>query len=214
MFGEKIHMPREIEKIIENMNITEIKDGHCSGDLVYKVENKYILKISENIQRLEREKKINDYLKDKLPVSESVAFEIENDQAYYLKTMVQGESLLEKKYLENPHLTTEILAKAIKMIHSIDTNGCEFYNGESKGNVFVHGDMCLPNVLAIGNEVSGIIDTESCGLGDPWIDYAWCIWSFEYNMGTKEYTPILLEKLGIEFDEEKYKQYINEEELK
>ena len=80
--------------------------------------------------------------------------------------------------------------------------------------MFVHGDMCLPNVLAIGDEVSGIIDTESCGLGDPWIDYAWCIWSFEYNMGTKEYTPILLEKLGIEFDEEKYKQYINEEEKK
>ena len=77
-------MPREIEKIIESMNITEIKDGHCSGDLVYKVENKYILKISENIQRLEREKKINDYLKDKIPVSESVAFEIEKDQAYYL----------------------------------------------------------------------------------------------------------------------------------
>ena len=208
-----INMPREIEKIIESMNITEIKDGHCSGDLVNKVENKYILKISENIQRLEREKKINDYLKDKLPVSESVAFEIEKDRAYYLKTMVQGESLLEKKYLENPHLTAEILAKAIKMIHSIDTNGCEFYNGESKGNVFVHGDMCLPNVLAIGDEVSGIIDTESCGLGDPWIDYAWCIWSFEYNMGTKEYTTMLLEKLGIEFDEGKYKQYIDEEVL-
>ena len=80
--------------------------------------------------------------------------------------------------------------------------------------MFVHGDMCLPNVLATGDEVSGIIDTESCGLGDSWIDYAWCIWSFEYNMGTKEYTPILLEKLGIEFDEKKYKQYINEEELK
>ena len=208
------YTPHKIRKFIENMDIAEIKDGHCSGDLVYKVENKYILKISENIQRLEREKKINDYLKDKLPVSESVAFEIENDRAYYLKTMVQGESLLEKKYLENPYLTAEILAKAIKMIHSIDTNGCEFYNGESKGNVFVHGDMCLPNVLARGNEVSGIIDTESCGIGDSWIDYAWCIWSFEYNMGTKVYTPILLEKLGIEFDEEKYKQYINEEELK
>ena len=209
-----INMPREIEKIIENMNITEIKEGHCSGDLVYKVADQYILKISGNISRLEREKKINDYLRDKLPVSESVAFEIENDRAYYLKTMVQGESLLEKKYLENPYLTAEILAKAIKMIHSIDTNGCECYNGESKGNVFVHGDMCLPNVLARGNEDSGIIDTESCGIGDSWIDYAWCIWSFEYNMGTKEYTPILLEKLGIEFDEEKYKQYIYEEELK
>ena len=32
-------------------------------------------------------------------------------------------------------------------------------------------------------------------------------------MGTKEYTPILLDKLGIEYDEEKYKQYIDEEAL-
>ena len=209
----QIYIPSEIQKYIKNMNIEEITEGHVSGDLVYKVADKYILKTSGNIQRLEREKDINDYLKDKLPVSESVAFVVENEQAFYLKTMVQGESLLEKKYLENPHLTAEILAKAIKMIHSVNTADCEIYNEESEGNVFVHGDMCLPNVLAIGNKVSGIIDTESCGLGDAWIDYAWCIWSFEYNMGTKEYTPILLEKLGIEFDDTKYKQYINEEEL-
>ncbi len=163
---------------------------------------------------MEREKNINDYLKDKLPVSESVAFVVEKEQAYYLKTMVQGESLLEKKYLNNPTLTAEILAKAIKMVHSVDTTDCEIFNEESKGNVFVHGDMCLPNVLATGSEVSGIIDTESCGIGDPWIDYAWCIWSFEYNIGSKEYTPMLLQKLGIEFDEEKYRLYIDEEELK
>lgn len=181
------NIPTKIKRLIESMKIEEIREGHCSGDLVYKIADKYILKVSSNV---------------------------ENERAYYLKTMVQGDNLLENKYLKNPYLTAEILAKAIKMIHSVDVADCEIFNGESEGNIFVHGDMCLPNVLATGNEVSGIIDTESCGIGDPWIDYAWCIWSFEYNMGTKEYTPILLEKLGIEFDEEKYKQYINEEELK
>ena len=206
-------IPENIKFLIKNMPITEIKDGHCSGDLVYKVANKYILKVSSDVPRLEREREINDYLKSKLPVSESVAFEVENGQAFYLKTMVQGENLLEEKYQGNPFLTAEILAKAIKMIHSVDATDCKIFNEESKGDVFVHGDMCLPNILAIGNEVSGIIDTESCGLGDPWIDYAWCIWSFEYNLGSKEYTPMLLGKLGIEFNETKYRQYINEEEL-
>ena len=89
-------IPKIIEDKIKDMKLKEITECHRSGDTVYQVANKYILKISENIQRLEREKKINDYLKDKLPVSESVVFEIEKDRAYYLKTMVQGESLLEK----------------------------------------------------------------------------------------------------------------------
>jgi aminoglycoside phosphotransferase len=44
-------------------------------------------------------------------------------------------------------------------------------------------------------------------VGDPWRDYAWCIWSLEYNTGSKTYTPLLLKKLGIAFDEDKYRKY-------
>lgn len=204
-----IFIPDEISKIIEGLEIAEIKEGHCSGDLVYKISDKYILKISSNEKRLSREKKINDFLLGKLPVSRSIAYVLENENAYYLKSLVKGDNLLNKKYLDNPRLLADILAKAINLIHSVDITNCDFKNEESEGEVFVHGDMCLPNVLAIDNEVSGIIDTESCGIGDAWIDYAWCIWSYEYNLRTNKYTSILLERLGIEFDEEKYKKYIN-----
>ena len=31
------HIPHKIKKLIEHMDITEIKEGHCSGDWVYKV---------------------------------------------------------------------------------------------------------------------------------------------------------------------------------
>ena len=47
-------------------------------------------------------------MKDKLPVSESVAFEVEKNQAYYLKTMVPGETLLQEKYLNNPILLEKL----------------------------------------------------------------------------------------------------------
>lgn len=204
-----IFIPDEIRKIIEGLEIAEIKEGHCSGDLVYKISDKYILKISSNEKRLSREKKINDFLLGKLPVSRSIAYVLENENAYYLKSLVKGDNLLNKKYLDNPRLLADILAKAINLIHSVDITNCYFKNEESEGEVFVYGDMCLPNVLAIDNKVSGIIDTESCGIGDAWIDYAWCIWSYEYNLRTNKYTSILLERLGIEFDEEKYKKYIN-----
>lgn len=62
-------------------------------------------------------------------------------------------------------------------------------------------------IPAKDGKISGFIDTEASGIGDPWMDYAWCIWSFEYNLGTKEYTALLLERLGIEFDAEKYERY-------
>ena len=32
----------------------------------------------------------------------------------------------------------------------------------------------------------------------------------EYNLKTKEFTPLLLEKLGIEFDQEKFDKYTKE----
>ncbi len=95
----------------------------------------------------------------------------------------------------------------MKMIHSVDTSHCNIKSQDSEGNCFIHGDFCLPNILVRYNKVMGFIDTEASGIGDPWMDYAWCIWSFEYNLGTKQYTPLLLDALGIEFNQEKFDYY-------
>ena len=73
------------------------------------------------------------------------------------------------------------------------------------GNKYI--DFCLPNILVRYNKVMGFIDTEASGIGDPWMDYAWCIWSFVYDLGTKQYTPLLLNALGIEFNQEKFDYY-------
>jgi aminoglycoside phosphotransferase len=56
--------------------------------------------------------------------------------------------------------------------------------------------------------ISGFIDLGDSGIGDPWRDYAWCIWSLEYNLKSDAYTGLLIEKLGIEFDKEKFDRYI------
>ena len=101
----------------------------------------------------------------------------------------------------------KLLAEAMRMFHSIDISDCDIYNAESVGDCFIHGDFCLPNILARNNKIAGFIDTEASGIGDPWMDYAWCIWSFEYNLGTDQYTDILLKELGIEFDREKLERY-------
>ena len=199
-------LPELMQPYVKEKECVLITEAQASGDLVYRIGDEYILKVSENIQRLERERSVNNYLKGRLPVSETVAFTIEGKKAYYLKTCVKGNPLI-GDYLKDPVKLAKLLARAMRMFHSVDISDCAIINADSRGSTFVHGDFCLPNILAEDGEITGFIDTEAAGLGDPWLDIAWCIWSFEYNLGTKEYTDILLEELGVEFDQEIYELY-------
>ena len=201
-----MNIPNDIKELIKGYPLIKDDVGR-SEDIVYLVGNKYILKISKNHQRLLKEKQINDYLKDKIPVAESVAYKEDNEYAYYLRTYIDGESLISKKYLNNPDILILLLKKANELIHSIDVENCPFKNKESDGNTFIHGDLCLPNILVKNDKIVGFIDLDSAGVGDVWMDYAWCIWSFEYNLNSKGYTPKLLEELGIEFNQELFDKY-------
>ena len=186
-----------INKLIKDKKKTLITNFHVSGDEVYNIEDTYILKISDNIEQLKHEKEFNDLLIDKLPVCKSVAFEIIDNKAYYLKEYINGNHLCDDKYLKNPQRLIKILVKAVHMIHSIKNE---------KGETFVHGDLCLPNILVDeSDEIIGIIDlAHSIFSNDLWIDYAWLIWSFEYNINSKDYTDELIKALNIKFDQEKF----------
>ncbi len=199
--------PLAVGKYLKGKELVEITESHCSGDKVYRVGDVYILKSSENIERLRREMTMNNYLSGKLPVSETVAFAVERGQAFYLKTMLQGDSLADEKNLREPRKLVALLVKALGMFHGVDGADCPVRCPDSEGECLVHGDFCLPNILVWDGEISGFVDTEAGGLGDPWIDYAWCIWSLEHNLGTDEYTPLFLESMGIEFDKEKFDYY-------
>ena len=111
--------------------------------------------------------------------------------------------------LNRPFLLIDILADAIKKLHSIDINNLVNIHDYKNGNVLVHGDFCLPNVIVNDDKFYGLIDLSNVGIGDPWYDYAWAIWSLEYNLKTDKYTKYLLDKLNIIFDKEKYDFYIN-----
>ena len=207
MKEKAISLPSVIEEWLAGKEVVEITENHRSGDLVYRVGDDYILKISDNIERLERERTVNDFLMGRLAVSETVSFVVEGDRAFYLKTMVKGEALVEKEYLRNPRELVRLLTQAMQMIHAVDISECPIKNPDSEGNSFIHGDFCLPNILAKEGKISGFIDTEAAGIGDPWMDYAWCIWSLEHNLGTDQYTGLLLDALGIAFDREKFERY-------
>lgn len=204
---KEVYVPEMIQDYIMNLKIKKITKAQTSGDFVYQIGDKYILKISENVERLKREKEANDFLAKKVPVSQTICFVEEEGKAYYLKTQLKGNTLLHKTYLNNPEKLAKLLAEAIHMIHNVDVSDCELKNPDSKGDCFVHGDFCLPNILVRYNKIVGFVDTEASGIGDAWMDYAWCIWSYEHNLGTKKYTHLLLDALGITFDEEKFDMY-------
>ena len=201
-------LPPEILDALEGRPLFPVTDDHRSGDLVYRAGEDYILKIASQPDRLKRERAANDFLQGKLAASHTVAYAEAEGRGYYLKTRVPGRQLTDPWFLSRPRELTECLAKAMLLYHSVQAEGCPLKNPDSQGTVFIHGDFCLPNILVQESGVPAFIDTQASGLGDPWMDYGWAIWSLEYNLRSKEWTPLLLRLLQIDFDREKYQQYV------
>ena len=84
------------------------------------------------------------------------------------------------------------LVEGINIIHSVDVKDDTEYIVDEGYKTLIHGDYCLPNILVKNDKINGFVDLGGAGIGDPWRDYAWCIWSLEYNLGTKEYTPLFV----------------------
>ncbi len=83
--------------------------------------------------------------------------------------------------------------------------------------VLTHGDFCLPNIFAENDKISGFIDLGKMGPADRWQDLALALRSLKhnalgvYNNGKAYFNfepQMLLDELGIEMDEEKYKYYL------
>ena len=202
-------IPKIIEDKIKDMKLKEITECHRSGDTVYQVADKYILKISDNVARLQKEYEKDNWIYKYLPSPKPIEFIVEDNKAYYLREYLKGDILCMDKYLLNPTLLVGLLAQANNIIHKTIIDEKKYIIDEGY-NTLIHGDCCLPNILVKDDKVVGFIDLGDSGIGDPWQDYAWSIWSLEYNLKTNKYTNLLLEKLNIEFDKEKFNKYINE----
>ena len=81
--------PTKIKELIQGLNIKELSDFHVSGDKVFSVENKYILKISDNTKRLEKEYQKDKWINKYIPSPKPILFTIE-DQPREFRRCVPG----------------------------------------------------------------------------------------------------------------------------
>ena len=88
--------------------------------------------------------------------------------------------------------------------------------------VLTHGDFCLPNIFVKDGCISGFIDLGKMGPADRWQDIAIAIRSLDHNFNGKytggkkifDFCPqMLIDELGVAWDEEKYRYYILLDEL-
>ena len=206
-----MEFPKEIKSIVGDTPYIKDNIGR-SEDITYIFEDKYILKVSTDSNRLLREKEKIDWMIKYIPGPKSLAYVKTEKYHFYLRECLSGDSLISKRFMDNPNELIEILSKIINLLKTLDKYQCPFKSNDNEGNEFIHGDLCLPNIYVNSkNDFIGFIDVENAGLGDRWYDYAWLLWSFEYNLKTNKYNDILLNKFGIKFDKNKYDKYIPKE---
>ena len=81
-----------------------------------------------------------------------------------------------------PERVARLLGEILKDLHAVDAHDCP-WGVRKPGNVLVHGDYCLPNVLLLDGALSALVDVGGARLANPEDDLAAGLWSLQYNFG-------------------------------
>lgn len=205
---DSFESPKSIKKAINGLSHRRINTGR-SGDKTFVFGDQFFLKISDNIKQLRLEKEKTEWVGQYIRSPKTFQYIEEDMRGYYLREYIKGHTLIEEQYINDPKRLINILKEVVKELRKMDSYDCPFSSPDSIGNDFVHGDLCLPNILVDDNDhFIGFIDLSACGKGDRQYDYCWLLWSFEYNLKTKQYSDLLLKELNIDIDEGDYLRYI------
>jgi kanamycin kinase len=121
-------------------------------------------------------------LSGRWPVPEVIGFFHVVGDDWMLTREVQGRPMYEASTGWEPTRVARKFGQILKMLHSADATGCPF-GVKRRGNVLVHGDYCLPNVLLSDGKLSGLVDVGRAGFGNPEVDLAAGVWTLQYNYG-------------------------------
>jgi aminoglycoside phosphotransferase len=130
------------------------------------------------------------WLAGRWPVPRVAGFVHETGDDWLITHVVPGVPMYHPSIGWAPDRVARKLGEILRGLHSTAGVGCPF--GVSKrGNVLIHGDYCLPNVLVHDGELSGLVDMGQAGLGNPEDDLAAGVWTLHYNFGKGFARPFL-----------------------
>lgn len=192
------NFPSQLHYIFENAKIYD-SSSHPTMTVLYS-ENGYYVKIGEKGSLTKEAEMAKLFENNKMGV-EVVSY-ISDIKDYLVTRPAKGEDCTH--CLDNPEKLCEVLAEAMKYLHSrpvadIPVSSCmKTYNGLSfiKQDTFIHGDLCLPNIILDNWKFSTFIDVGLAGIGDRHIDIYWVLWSLNYNLKTDKYTDYFLSLYG------------------
>lgn len=134
------------------------------------------------------------WLHGRWPVAEVVGLFHEMGDDWLVTRAMDGVPMYHPSLQWSPERVAHELGTILHTMHETDASGCPF--GTSKpGNVLVHGDYCLPNVLVHEGRFSGLVDVGGAGLANPEDDLAAGVWTLQYNYG-KGFARTFLEAYG------------------
>ncbi len=212
--------------------------------LLTSTQKKLYLKIRINDpeQRLLREYTTLSWIKGRILAPEAIYNHNSSEISFLLTTAVTGTPIYQVPKIALPDAMIAA-AQALRLIHSIPILGCPYtntlrnrldkihtlnLNDDQKAILnrletslpfeiltFTHGDFCLPNILVTNTHLNGVIDWDSSGIADPYIDLASAAWSIEYNFPDEAegLLNIFLKAYGADIDERKFDYYLDLNQL-
>lgn len=190
--------PSELHYIFDNTTVYD-SSSHPTMTVLYS-DSGYYVKIGEKGSLTKEAEMAKLFEQNEIGV-EVISY-ISDVRDYMVTRPANGEDCTH--YLNDPERLCEVLAEAMKFLHSrpvkgIPVSSCmETYAdfGFIKQDTFIHGDFCLPNIILDDWKFSTFIDVGLAGTGDRHIDIYWALWSLEYNLKTDKYTDLFLNLYG------------------
>ena len=125
-FGVKnmseLKMPFRIEALVKGKTYT-IDDIGMSGNQVLIFED-MVLKIENDIESVNDQVQLMQWLDGKLPVPRVLAYEVAEGKSYLLMSKITGKMSCDTYYLERPEVLVNALAEGLKMLWEVDVSGC------------------------------------------------------------------------------------------
>ena len=195
--------PSELHYIFENATVYD-SSSHPTMTVYYS-DLGYYVKMGAKGSLATESEMVKFFYRNGMGV-ELVTY-ISDAKDYMVTKPAKGEDATH--HLDNPEKLCEVLAEAMKFLHSRPVEGIpvspcmDTYANAGKAELmkqdtFIHGDFCLPNIMLDNWKFSTFIDVGLAGIGDKHIDIYWVLWSLNFNLGTDKYTDYFLDLYGRE----------------